>query len=152
MRLPADYVADHVELGYATTIHRAQGATLDTAHALLDERTTREALYVAATRGRTSNHLYLDTGTPDSGHDSGLDGGQNVDVLDHDTGNIESRVALAAALTRSTATASAHAALANAETRRREEAAHWDAMATRRRAAEEFQRYQRHAFDTPGLY
>jgi ATP-dependent exoDNAse (exonuclease V) alpha subunit len=30
--LPADYVAEHVELGYAITAHRAQGATVNTAH------------------------------------------------------------------------------------------------------------------------
>ena len=30
VRLPADYVAEHVQLGYATTIHGAQGITVDT--------------------------------------------------------------------------------------------------------------------------
>lgn len=34
--LPADYVAQHVELGYASTVHRAQGLTVDTAHAVID--------------------------------------------------------------------------------------------------------------------
>ncbi len=33
--LPAHYVAEHVELGYATTAHRAQGRTVDTAHAIV---------------------------------------------------------------------------------------------------------------------
>jgi conjugative relaxase-like TrwC/TraI family protein len=59
--LPAAYVIDHVELGYATTAHRAQGRTVDTAHAYLDENTLREQLYVMATRGRASNKLYVDT-------------------------------------------------------------------------------------------
>jgi len=59
--LPADYVAEHVELAYATTAHRAQGRTVDSAHALVTSTTTREALYVAATRGRQSNLLYVDT-------------------------------------------------------------------------------------------
>ncbi len=59
--LPASYVAAHVELGYAITVHRAQGMTVDTAHAILDsERATREQLYVAMTRGATANHVYLD--------------------------------------------------------------------------------------------
>ena len=58
---PADYVAEHVELGYATTAHRAQGRTVDTAHALIAPGVTREVLYVAATRGRESNRLYVDT-------------------------------------------------------------------------------------------
>jgi len=55
--LPADYVAAHVELAYATTAHRAQGRTVDTAHAMVAPTTTREVLYVAATRGRDSNRL-----------------------------------------------------------------------------------------------
>ena len=49
--LPADYVASHVELAYATTAYRAQGRTVDTAHALVTAGTAREVLYVAATRG-----------------------------------------------------------------------------------------------------
>lgn len=59
--LPADYVADHVELGYATTAHRAQGRTVDTTHSYVCAATMRESLYVMATRGRESNRLYLDT-------------------------------------------------------------------------------------------
>ena len=58
---PAHYVAEHVELGYATTAHRAQGRTVDTAHAIVSPTTTREVLYVSATRGRDSNRLYVDT-------------------------------------------------------------------------------------------
>ena len=59
--LPRDYVAEHVELGYATTVHRAQGRTADTAHAFVNVAAYREGLYVAATRGREANRLYVDT-------------------------------------------------------------------------------------------
>ncbi len=59
--LPAAYAAAHLELGYATTAHRAQGRTVDTAHAFVSATTTRESLYVMATRGRTANQLYVDT-------------------------------------------------------------------------------------------
>jgi hypothetical protein len=59
--LPADYVRQHVELGYSTTAHRAQGRTVDTAHAFVSVTTQREVLYVAATRGRECNRLYVDT-------------------------------------------------------------------------------------------
>jgi len=59
--LPAAYVNRHVELGYAMTAHRAQGRTVDTAHAFVAATTTREPLYVMATRGRESNRLYVDT-------------------------------------------------------------------------------------------
>lgn len=66
MVLPASYVASHVELGYATTAHRAQGLTVDTAHALIDPATaTRELLYVAVTRGASANHVYVATPAPD---------------------------------------------------------------------------------------
>ncbi|MGO9658033.1 MAG: AAA family ATPase [Acidimicrobiales bacterium] len=58
--LPAGYVAGHVELGYATSAHGAQGQTVGTAHALVSSAMTREALYVAATRARESNRLYVD--------------------------------------------------------------------------------------------
>ena len=58
--LPAWYVDESVELGYATTVHRAQGSTVDTAHALIDpQAASRELLYVALTRGRDGNHAYV---------------------------------------------------------------------------------------------
>ena len=58
--LPAAYVEANVELGYATTVHRAQGMTVDTAHTFIDPTTaTRERLYVAMTRGATANHVYV---------------------------------------------------------------------------------------------
>lgn len=59
--LPADYVTEYVELGYASTAHRAQGRTVDTSHAYVTATTPREPLYVMATRGRESNKLYVDT-------------------------------------------------------------------------------------------
>ena len=59
--LPGAYVARHVDLGYATTAHRAQGRTVDTAHAYVTATTLREPLYVMATRGREANRLYVDT-------------------------------------------------------------------------------------------
>lgn len=60
--LPAAYVSEHVELGYAITAHRAQGSTVDTAHAIVHSpEMTRESLYVAMTRGRESNRAYIAT-------------------------------------------------------------------------------------------
>ncbi|MDI6024065.1 MobF family relaxase [Leucobacter sp. UT-8R-CII-1-4] len=66
--LPADYASDHVDLGYAVTAHRAQGITTDTSHVLVDPSTTRENLYVAMTRGRQSNLVYVATDRPDDNH------------------------------------------------------------------------------------
>src|SRR5690625_3257276 len=58
--LPAKYVREELELGYASTVHRAQGASVDTAHALVDPKTSsRELFYVAMTRGRLRNHAYV---------------------------------------------------------------------------------------------
>ena len=51
--LPASYVAKNVELAYATTAHRAQGRTVDTAHAFVSPTTTREVLYVALREARS---------------------------------------------------------------------------------------------------
>jgi DNA primase catalytic core len=59
--LPADYVAAHVELGYAATIHRVQGMTADTSHALVGVGMTRNELYTATTRGAHSNRVYVET-------------------------------------------------------------------------------------------
>ncbi|MEZ0070074.1 conjugative relaxase-like TrwC/TraI family protein [Streptacidiphilus sp. MAP12-20] len=55
--LPARYLRRHGQLGYACTVHRAQGLTVDTAHGLVTARTSRESAYVMATRGRLSNRL-----------------------------------------------------------------------------------------------
>lgn len=58
--LPAKYVREEVELSYASTVHRAQGASVDTAHALVDpEASSRELFYVAMTRGKHRNHAYV---------------------------------------------------------------------------------------------
>ncbi|WP_198654090.1 MULTISPECIES: MobF family relaxase [Nocardia] len=59
--LPADYVAEHTRLGYAATINSVQGITADTCHTVLTGHESRYQLYVALTRGRGANHLYVTT-------------------------------------------------------------------------------------------
>jgi conjugative relaxase-like TrwC/TraI family protein len=66
--LPADYVRDHLDLGYAVTAHRAQGITVDTAHVVVTGSTTRENLYVSMTRGRDTNTAYVGLDEPDDIH------------------------------------------------------------------------------------
>jgi len=61
LTLPGDYARRHVALGYASTVHGAQGSTADTCHTVATGAEDRQLLYVAMTRGRTSNHLYLAT-------------------------------------------------------------------------------------------
>jgi conjugative relaxase-like TrwC/TraI family protein len=65
--LPADYVTDHVRLGYAATAHGHQGDTLDVSYTLVSASTTHRGLYVGATRGRHDNQLHVITDTPDLG-------------------------------------------------------------------------------------
>ena len=82
--LPAAYVAEHVELAYASTAHRAQGRTVDTAHVMVSPTTTREVLYVSATRGREANRLYVDTHydpDPHTSHDGITEAFTARDVL-----------------------------------------------------------------------
>lgn len=64
--LPVDYLRDHVQLAYATTAHRSQGRTVDTAHVLVDESTPREIFYVGMTRGKDSNRAYVTAGVADT--------------------------------------------------------------------------------------
>ena len=67
--IPTGYVdAGHVSVDYASTIHRAQGATVDEAHLLLTDHTDRQQLYVGATRGRAANHLHTHPAAFDTEH------------------------------------------------------------------------------------
>jgi AAA domain len=59
VRLPSDYVPTSTGLGYASTIHSAQGVSADTMHGLLTGQESRQQLYTMLTRGRHANHLYL---------------------------------------------------------------------------------------------
>ncbi|MEV5835566.1 MobF family relaxase [Nocardia sp. NPDC052112] len=61
VRLPADYVAMYVRLGYATTIDSAQGITADSCHVALTGNESLRQLYVALTRGIHANHVYVPT-------------------------------------------------------------------------------------------
>ena len=49
----------HVTLGYAATVHSAQGVTADSCHAILGEGASRAMAYVAMTRGRHNNEAFL---------------------------------------------------------------------------------------------
>jgi conjugative relaxase-like TrwC/TraI family protein len=60
-----EYLSEHVHHGYAVTVHASQGVTAGdaltagAAHAVLSDRATRNLAYVALTRGRDDNHVYL---------------------------------------------------------------------------------------------
>ena len=104
LRLPAEYVGASVQLGYASTIHGAQGVTSDTVHGLLTGTETRSQLYTLLTRGRHANHLYLL-----------VDGAQNTHDLDRpDSGDATTPTeALERILERDGAARSAHSQMAD---------------------------------------
>ena len=64
--LPADYVAAHVELGYASTVHTAQGITTDVVHGFVTGAEDRQLLYTMLTRGRVENHAHLVLGSDET--------------------------------------------------------------------------------------
>lgn len=100
LTLPADYVAEHVDLSYAATIHRVQGMTVDTSHTLMGAGATREQLYTATTRGREANRVYVITQEL-----------LEVDVHDQPGPSAATRAALEGILARADATPSATATL-----------------------------------------
>jgi conjugative relaxase-like TrwC/TraI family protein len=59
--LPPSYVAQDLALGYASTVHAAEGLTVDTTHTVATPRTGLPALYVGASRGRAENTIYVNT-------------------------------------------------------------------------------------------
>lgn len=79
--LPAAYVTSHVELGYATTTARSQGVTADVTHNLVGPGTAREDLYVAMSRGRAANHLYVAVDGPGTDCLPGEQAGDPLEIL-----------------------------------------------------------------------
>jgi conjugative relaxase-like TrwC/TraI family protein len=78
-----EYVSEHITLGYAVTVHSAQGITvgnIDTAgvcYAILSEHATRAMAYVAMTRAKDENHAFIYqpiTGEADHEHASPVAG------------------------------------------------------------------------------
>jgi ATP-dependent exoDNAse (exonuclease V) alpha subunit len=71
--LPSDYVRQHVELAFATTVYGAQGETVDQAHLLIGEGTGAAAAYVGMTRGRSRNTAHLVAETLDEARAQWID-------------------------------------------------------------------------------
>jgi conjugative relaxase-like TrwC/TraI family protein len=67
IRLPADYVTEHVRLGYAATEMGTQSDTVTASLELASPATTCRNLYVAMTRGRDDNTVCVITDTHDIG-------------------------------------------------------------------------------------
>ena len=57
--LPGEYVRDNCELGYASTVHRSQGMTVDEAMLVTTPQMDRQGFYVGMTRGKRLNRAYV---------------------------------------------------------------------------------------------
>ena len=69
-RVPRSYLAHNAELAYGGNVHVAQGRTVNTAHLLVTDSLSRQALYVGMTRGREANTAHVVTGkTAPPGHE-----------------------------------------------------------------------------------
>jgi ATP-dependent exoDNAse (exonuclease V) alpha subunit len=92
--LPAWYLGQsHVDYGYAMTGHKAQGVTTDRTFVIVTGNTDREWAYVAMSRGRQANTLYLTNPQPADGQCTHLTHQDRHEAVD----------GLAAALSRSSA-------------------------------------------------
>lgn len=58
------YLATQAELAYASTVHAAQGRTVDTTHSVIRPGVGRHMLYVMMSRGREANYAYTVTDQP----------------------------------------------------------------------------------------
>ncbi|MFG1898707.1 MobF family relaxase [Micromonospora zamorensis] len=70
--LSAEYVQEHLVLGYAGTVHAAQGVTVDTCHGVTDGSMSVEGQYVAMTRGRQGNTMHVATFVEDPDAPTGV--------------------------------------------------------------------------------
>ena len=72
-----DYLREHITLGYAGTIHSAQGMTVGSSDrygvcwSVLSDRASRALAYVAMTRGRDENHLAIYPAVTSEAHQHG---------------------------------------------------------------------------------
>jgi len=81
--LPSWYIGeDHVDYGYALTGHKAQGVTTGRAFIVMTDGANREWAYVAMSRGRQTNTLYLATPEPSDEHCTHLTRPDRRDVFD----------------------------------------------------------------------
>jgi hypothetical protein len=103
--LPAEYVREHVALGYAVTVHKAQGQTTERSALLADERMSAAQLYVGMSRGREENRAFVICSDDDPDEHVQRPANEALDVLAavmrHDDGNRSAHDVLRRNLTQS---------------------------------------------------
>ena len=76
-----EYLREHITLGYAGTVHSAQGMTMGNSTTpgvcwtVLSDRASRALAYVGATRGRDENHLAIYPAVTNEAHHHGVETG-----------------------------------------------------------------------------
>jgi conjugative relaxase-like TrwC/TraI family protein len=80
--LPEKYLQSHVALGYASTIHSAEGRTVKRGYSLFDGAISRRATYVAGTRGSEYNRICAVTErAPDPHNPERLEASHPIEVI-----------------------------------------------------------------------
>ncbi|MCC4250194.1 MULTISPECIES: MobF family relaxase [Microbacterium] len=59
VRLPAEYVAEHTHLAYASTAYGVQGSTVPASRTVLSDALDASGVYVGMTRGQEANRLHV---------------------------------------------------------------------------------------------
>lgn len=110
--LPAEYVAAHVELAYASTLNRSQGMSIrgGNAHGVAPQGLSAEQLYTLVTRAECKNRIYVET------HQHTVDSHQETPPEQNERAVLESMLARSSAET--SATEELRASLAKAESLR----------------------------------
>lgn len=97
--LPAWYLEQgHVDYGYAMTGHKAQGVTTDRTFVVVGGTTDRQWTYVALSRGREANTMYLADAVPDEESCIHLTHTDGDDALDRLTAALNRRSTHTAAI------------------------------------------------------
>ena len=97
--LPSWYLdRGHVDYGYALTGHKAQGVTTSRTFTVVTGGTDREWVYVAMSRGRQANTLYLAHPEPDNEECTHLTHPERRDTLDTLTASLDQSSAHVAAI------------------------------------------------------
>lgn len=90
--VPTAWAAEHLDHGYAMTVHKAQGLTTDTALLYGTAALCQQSGYVGLSRGRHANHLYTATSTLAADRTGAHDARSRFELLGPDPTEINTRL------------------------------------------------------------